>query len=98
MSHAVVNLFGATTVRAGPTVNPKLVKKRYLTNLKVSAGAVIFANLVPHVFDGEWNDPIRLNRLCMPVSRHGSRFRDELSWIMRLSAYSSYFSHRSSHA
>ena len=98
MSHAVVNLIGATTMGEGPKVNPKLVKKRYLTNLKVSAEAVIFANLVPHVFHGEWNDPIRLSQLCMPVSRHGSRFRDELSWIMRLSAYSSYFSRRSSHA
>ena len=86
MSHAVVKLLGATTVRAVPTVNPKLVKKRYLTNLKVSAEAVIFMNLVPHVFHGESNDPIRLSRLCMPVSRHGSRFRDELSWLMRLTS------------
>ena len=71
MSHAVVKLIGVTTMKEGPTVNPKLVKKRYLTNVKVSAEAMIFSNLVPHVFHGEWHEPIRLSRLCIPVGRWG---------------------------
>ena len=69
MSHAVAQLIEVATMRAGMTVNAKLKKKGHRTNAKVSAEAMIFANFAPHVLHGEWNDPIRLSWLCMPVGR-----------------------------
>ena len=51
----VVQLIGATTTRAGLTVNAKLDKKPYPTNVKVSAEEMASVNLEPHTFHGEWN-------------------------------------------
>lgn len=60
MSHeVVVQLIGATTTRAGLTVNAKLGKRNYPTNVKVSAEVMASMNLEPHAFHGEWNYTIR---------------------------------------
>lgn len=60
MSHeVVVQLIGATTTRAGLTVNAKLDKRQYPTNVKVSAEEMVSVNLEPHAFHGEWDYTIR---------------------------------------
>lgn len=60
MSHeVVVRLIGATTTRAGLTVNAKLKKKQYPTNVTVSAEEMASVNLEQHAFHGEWNYAIR---------------------------------------
>ena len=46
VSHAVVKLIGATTVRAVPTVNPKLVKM----HVRVSTEERASVNLELHTF------------------------------------------------
>ncbi len=56
MSHeVVVQLIGATTTKAGLTVNAKLDKRQYPTNVKVTAEEMASVNLEPHEFHGEWN-------------------------------------------
>ena len=66
VSHeVVVQLIGATTTRAGLTVNAKLNKKQYPTNVKVSAEEMASVNLEPHAFHGEWNYTIRLSHQNM---------------------------------
>ena len=50
MSHAVVKLIGATTVRAVPTVNPKLVKMQRWIHVRVSTEERASVNLELHTF------------------------------------------------
>ena len=50
MSHAVVKLIEATTVRAVPTVNPKLVKMQCWTHVRVSTEERASLNLELHTF------------------------------------------------
>ena len=69
MSHAVVKLIGATTMRAGPTVNPKLVKKQCWAHVKVSTEDTISVNLEPLMFHGEWNKPCQAaSAICVDRS------------------------------
>jgi hypothetical protein len=56
VSHeVVVQLIGATTTRAGLTVNAKLDKRHYPTNVKATAEEMASVNFEPHEFHGEWN-------------------------------------------
>jgi hypothetical protein len=56
VSHeVVVELIGATTTRAGLTVNAKLDKRHYPSNVKVSAEEMASVNLEPHAFHGKWD-------------------------------------------
>ena len=50
MSHAAVKLIEATTMRAVPTVNPKLVKMQRWTHVRVSTEERASANLELHTF------------------------------------------------
>ena len=50
VSHAVVKLIGATTVRAVQTVNPKLVKMQRWTHVRVSTEERASVNLELHTF------------------------------------------------
>jgi len=53
VSHeVVVQLIGATTMRAGLTVNAKLDKRQYPTNVKVTTEEMASVNLEPHEFHG----------------------------------------------
>jgi len=69
VSHeVVVQLIGVTTTRAGRaelTVNAKLDKRQYPTNVTVSAEEMASVNLEPHAFHGEWNYAIRLSHQNM---------------------------------
>lgn len=66
MSHeVVVQLIGATTTRAGLTVNVKLNRKQYPTNVTVSAEEMASVNLEPHEFREEWNYAVRLSHQNM---------------------------------
>jgi len=56
VSHeVVVKLIGATTTRGGLTVNAKLDKRQYPTNVKVTTEEMASVNLKPHEFHGGWN-------------------------------------------
>ena len=58
VSHKVViQLFGATTARAGLTVNAKLDNTRYSTNAKVSDEEIASVSLKPSAFHREWTYP-----------------------------------------
>jgi hypothetical protein len=50
VSHAAVKLIEATTVRAVPTVNPKLVKMQCWTHVRVSTEERASLNLELHTF------------------------------------------------
>ena len=66
MSHeVVVQLIGATTTRAGLTVNAKLDNRQYPTKVKMTAEEMASVNLEPHAFHGERNYAIRLNHQNM---------------------------------
>jgi Rhodopirellula transposase DDE domain len=53
VSHAVVvQLMGATRTRAGLTVNTKLDKRQYPTNVKVTTEEMASVNLEPNAFHG----------------------------------------------
>jgi hypothetical protein len=54
-----MQLLEATTTRAGQTVNIKLDKTQYRTNLEVSAEEMASVNLERHAFHGEWTYTIR---------------------------------------
>ena len=70
MSHeVVVQLIGATTTRAGLTVNAKLDNRQYPTKVKMTAEEMASVNLEPHAFHGEWNYAIRPSRLYLPTGR-----------------------------
>jgi len=47
--------------RAGGTINAKLNKKHYPTNVKASAEEMASANLEPNAFHGKWSNTIRPN-------------------------------------
>jgi len=56
VSHeVVVQLVGATTTRAGLTVNTKLDKRQYQTKVKMTAEEMASVNFEPHEFHEEWN-------------------------------------------
>ena len=60
MSHeVVVQLIGATTTRAGPTVKARLDKRQYPTEVKVTTEEMASVNLEPHAFHGKGNYTIR---------------------------------------
>jgi len=53
VSHeVVVQLMGATRTRAGLTVNAKLDKRQYPTNVKVTTEEMASVNLEPNAFHG----------------------------------------------
>ena len=53
MSHSeVVQLMGATRTRAGLTVNAKLDKRKYPTNVKVATEEMVSVNLESNAFHG----------------------------------------------
>jgi hypothetical protein len=90
LSHEVVGqLIGVTTMRAGLTVNAKLDKRQYPTNVKVTTEEMASLNHEPHAFRGEWNYTIRPSRLYLPVgshrvcSSHLSRFSHRPSRLIR---------------
>ena len=59
MSHGVVvQLIRATTTRAGLTVNAKLDKRQYPTNVKVTTEEMASVNLEPNAFHGKGNTTI----------------------------------------
>jgi hypothetical protein len=51
--------------RAELTVNAKLDKRQYPTNVTVSAEEMASVNLEPYAFHGEWNYAIRLSHQNM---------------------------------
>jgi len=61
----VEQLFEATTMRVGRTVNAKRDKKHYGINVTVQAGEMPTANSKPHAFHEEWNYSIRSKASCI---------------------------------
>lgn len=58
MSHSVVvQLMGATRTRAGLTVNAKLDKRQYPTNVKVATEEMVSVNPALNVFHGKGTTP-----------------------------------------
>ena len=72
----VVQLIGATTTRAGLTVNAKLDKRQNPTNVKMMAEAIASVNLEPHAFHGEWK-----YTLSRPIHRTRTSIRCTFYWL-----------------
>ena len=82
VSHEMMmQLIEATTTRAGLTVNIKLDKTQYRTNLKVSAEGMAFVNLERHAFHREWHYTFEPSQLYVPSDRRPSN-----SGLARLAA------------
>jgi hypothetical protein len=75
VSHAVVKLIGATTVRAVLTVNPKLVKMQRWTHVRVSTEERASVNLELHTFDKKQRNAFKVSSAGF-VSVYGDQSRD----------------------
>jgi hypothetical protein len=54
----IVELLGATTTKAGLTVQCRLDERTYPKGKRISDQQMAHVNLVPEAFHGEWNDAI----------------------------------------
>ncbi len=79
VSHAVMQLIEATTTRAGLTVNIKLDKPQYRTNLEVSAEEMASVNLERHAFHGEWTYTMEPSQLVDGPATQGLLVSPHLS-------------------